>query len=175
MKRIIKQKTLELNIKNIELKKLASTDSLTKVYNRRMGFELLNKLIILAKRNNKHLVIGFIDIDNLKYINDKYGHSVGDRIIKLISEIIKKHIRESDIIARYGGDEFFIGLYDCNIENAKRIENSIKRELIVINKIEKLPISVSIGFVEYENNKSLDEIISKADKIMYQNKIKKKH
>ncbi|KAF2956942.1 GGDEF domain-containing protein [Marinitoga sp. 38H-ov] len=175
MKKIINQKTKELQLKNIELKRLASLDSLTKVYNRRMGFELLNHLIFLSQRKNKPLIIGFIDIDNLKYINDNFGHSIGDKIIITVSKIIKKNIRKSDILARYGGDEFFVGLYDCNIESAKRIEKNIKFELANISKSENLPINVSIGFIEYNENETIDSLISKADKIMYQNKRKNKH
>ncbi|SHE66320.1 PAS domain S-box-containing protein/diguanylate cyclase (GGDEF) domain-containing protein [Marinitoga hydrogenitolerans DSM 16785] len=156
------------------LQKMAHFDSLTNVYNRHAGFQLLNEIISLSKRNGIPVTIGFIDVDNLKNINDTYGHFEGDKSLKIIANTIKKHIRESDIVARYGGDEFFIGLYNCRLENARRLEKNIAKELKKLSEKNKINYSVSFGFIEYNHSETLDSIISKADEIMYKNKRKKK-
>ncbi|WGS64302.1 transporter substrate-binding domain-containing diguanylate cyclase [Marinitoga aeolica] len=182
MDRIIKRKTKELIKQNQIIKrqkdtleKLAQIDPLTNIYNRRAGFQFLAHLTQIAKRENKIITIGFIDVDNLKKINDTFGHSVGDKVLKVVAKTIKKHMRKSDIIARFGGDEFFIALYNCKLKDAKRIEENITNDLIQISKKENINYSVSFGFIEYDHKETLDSIISKADEIMYQNKRKKKH
>ena len=171
---LISRDITELKENEEKLKQLAYFDPLTKVFNRRAGFHFMEELILLSKRENVPLTIGFIDVDNLKTINDKYGHAAGDSALKIIANTIKKFIRKSDIVARYGGDEFFIGLYNCNLTGAKRLEEKITAELKKISEIEKIDYSISFGFIEYDHSETLDSIISKADEIMYQNKRKKK-
>ncbi|KLO23829.1 hypothetical protein X275_01955 [Marinitoga sp. 1197] len=170
---LISRDITKLKENEFKLQKLAHYDSLTGIYNRNAGFHLLEELIFLSKREKKPVTIGFIDVDNLKIINDTYGHNEGDKALKVISETIKKHIRRSDILARYGGDEFFVGLYNCKLEDARRLEKNITEELKKLSKKSKINYSVSLGFIEYNHKETLDSIISKADKLMYKNKRKK--
>ncbi|PNR87877.1 hypothetical protein X925_07845, partial [Petrotoga sp. 9T1HF07.CasAA.8.2] len=92
------------------LKKYATFDDLTGSYNRRAGFYALEKYFQLAKRRQEPLSVVFIDIDNLKYINDNYGHDAGDYILRKVTDVLKNTLRESDLIIRVGGDEFVLGL-----------------------------------------------------------------
>ncbi|WP_129409785.1 GGDEF domain-containing protein [Marinitoga lauensis] len=171
---LISRDITELKENEEKLRHFAYYDSLTKIFNRRAGFYFMEELILLSKREKTPVTIGFIDVDNLKTINDKYGHAAGDKALQIIANVIKKHIRKSDIVARYGGDEFFVFLYNCKLEDAKRIEKNIIDELTKISKKENINYSVSFGFVEYNHEETLDSIISKADEVMYENKKKKR-
>ncbi|GAB6190097.1 hypothetical protein JCM30566_18400 [Marinitoga arctica] len=171
---LISRDITELKENEEKLKHIAYYDSLTNIFNRRAGFYFIEKLLLLSKRENAPIIIGFIDVDNLKTINDKFGHAAGDKALQIIANVIRKNIRNSDIVARYGGDEFIIALYNCTLNDTKRIEEKILSDLMQISEKEKINYSVSFGFIEYTHSETLDSIISKADKLMYENKKKKK-
>lgn len=160
----------------LKLKELADFDPLTNCYNRRMGLILLEEKLKYSKRYQKKCVICFIDQDNLKYINDNYGHDIGDDSLKLLAKTIKSEIRDSDILCRIGGDEFFIIFPDCVKNSALSVINRIKNKLKDINKNLDFYIDFSFGFFEYNDFDSIDidEFIKKADEDMYSMKKLKK-
>ena len=156
-----------------ELANIANMDSLTGVYNRR-GLEfILNEWFSEFQRYHYSFGIVFIDVDDFKHINDKYGHPVGDQVLIGISNVLKQSLRESDSVGRWGGDEFVVLLREVN-------ENSIER---VVSKMEKLvnaetheteqgPISVrcSFGGVTPTINDTLASLLERADTAMYHEK-----
>lgn len=164
--------------KEEELKKRASNDKLTGVFNRRMGIIYLNKEIEYARDNDSNLSVCFLDVNNLKEINDNFGHSTGDKLLKQVAEIADKNIRENDAIARFGGDEFLLIFPGINAETADKIWQRIKDEFDKRNQSEEyeFEISVSHGIVEcgQKCNLSADELINQADKKMYREKNKMK-
>jgi len=145
----------------------AIKDSLTGLYNRKFFYENANKLLEIAKRDDRNLAIIFIDLDNFKTINDKYGHDKGDEVLKEVAQILKKGFRNSDIIARLGGDEFVVAILLGEENNIKDI---IKRTRSEIEK--NLPeISFSYGYVKYpDDGKDIQELVKIADERMYFNK-----
>jgi diguanylate cyclase (GGDEF)-like protein len=151
----------------------AIRDSLTGLYNRKFFYENATKLLEIAKRDERNLVIIFIDLDNFKTINDKYGHDKGDEVLKQVASILKRGFRNSDIIARLGGDEFVVAiLLGGEEDNIKKIVNRTRGE------IEKnLPeISFSYGYVKYpEDGKNIQELVKIADERMYNNKRERKN
>lgn len=144
------------------------TDSLTKINNR----TYLD--IIKPKIENSKTQIGIlmIDIDNFKNINDKYGHLVGDLVLKKVAKYIKFSIKAYDELIRYGGEEFLVILYRCDEKNlpliGERIRNKIKE--IRFKKPNNLSITVSIGGYVLDSKESIYESIKKADEAMYQAK-----
>jgi len=123
------QQTEALEKAQERLKELASTDYMTGLYNRRHFLQVIVSLLELAKRNKTDSSLVMFDIDKFKSVNDTYGHSVGDKVIIALSELMQKSNRQSDILCRWGGEEFLIFLPATNIEGAlfvagKKIRNS---------------------------------------------------
>jgi diguanylate cyclase (GGDEF)-like protein len=155
-----------------ELQYLSFHDSLTGLYNR----TYLNEMLSISK-DTKFLAVFMFDIDKLKYVNDNFGHSEGDKLILSAAEIMKKCFRESDIVARIGGDEFLAILPDCDIEMAEIFRKRIYQAITIHNNnlLEKhLTLSISIGFaVSADNIDTIENIIKKADELMYVDKLGK--
>jgi len=157
-----------------ELQKHADFDTLTKLYNRRMFFEQSKKMLELCKRECKEAVLYFIDLDNFKGINDNYGHDAGDEVLKTIANRLKENFRSSDVISRFGGDEFLIFTIS---QNKEQIHETIKNEIIQIIskriefKYDSFFVKCSIGISIFpEDGKDIEKLISAADFRMYEEK-----
>ncbi len=156
-----------------ELQYLSFHDSLTGLYNRTYinEFEINNVA-------DKYLTVFAFDIDRLKYVNDNFGHSEGDKLISGVANIIKNAFRETDIVARIGGDEFVAILPECDENMAgifkERIEDSIRKYNSEVKEAH-LNISFSIGFSSsVGTNYTLEELMQKADVLMYKDKLSKR-
>ena len=157
-----------------ELKRLAHYDTLTSAYNRGYGLELLQRQLKLAKRNKSPLLLAYTDLDNLKDINDKFGHEEGDIAMIKVAKLFKSILREVDIIIRMGGDEFLVIFLDSTLKEIPIIRKRLSKELARLNHIYKKPykIEFSIGFSNFDsiNPLSMDELIRIADQKMYEEK-----
>lgn len=164
-------------IKSYEKTKINSlSDSLTGTINTRFFYELFNRELKKAKRTNLAFTLVYIDLDNFKSINDTYGHQYGDSLLKLVSSLIIKNIRPSDIFARLGGDEFALLLPETDHYSfdlvIKRIRAIIETEL----KKNNFPVTLSIGAITFKIfNSTIDEMIKQADELMYNVKRKGKN
>lgn len=159
----------------LRARKYIFTDSLTGLLNRRYYTEIIPKVIKLKEYMNKEFGIIVLDLDNFKPVNDKYGHESGDHVLKRVGEIINKHVRKSDLAIRYGGDEFVI-IVNSNSpeiidEIIKRIDEKVKKDL----KIYNIGISAGKYIKTKDENIALEEMFSKADMNMYENKKRRKH
>ena len=161
-----------LNAKVQELERSSNLDSLTKVFNRRALTAYLNTLC--SKKNISHeMHLLILDIDDFKIINDTYGHIAGDKILIFIANLLRKTLRDSDKIFRYGGEEFVIILNRTDastcIEVTNRILNLIRNNQLIY-KGESLNVTISIGATIYYKNDTPDDIIARADKALYKSK-----
>lgn len=137
-----------------EFEHQARTDELTGQFNRRYIFEELEKEVERAKRYGRQLSGMMIDIDDFKMINDRYGHLIGDRVLKTFARVIRKSIRRVDILGRYGGDEFLVILPEASLETAKRVGQRIQQNLSEYeqNVLEGLgKLTASIGLLVFDN------------------------
>jgi diguanylate cyclase (GGDEF)-like protein len=155
---------------------LSLTDELTALYNRRRFFILTEQCLKVAVRTKKRLLLLFIDMDDLKWINDHYGHNEGDHALIYLATILKKTFRESDIIARIGGDEFVV-LSESTDENGEilmtRLNENIRDYNAKTSQRYKLSISIGAARFDPEHPVSIDELLSKADALMYAQKRRK--
>jgi len=161
-----------------KLKYLSITDELTGVYNRRGFFTVSEQQFKIAKRLEKNMVLFYLDLDDLKWINDNLGHKEGDNAIVAFVGILKNAFRESDIIGRLGGDEFAILALSTGFDKPQLIIKRLNNLIDKYNERDKKPykLSFSVGFVRYNphTNQSLEELISIADDLMYLEKKRKK-
>lgn len=160
------------------LRALATTDDLTGLLNRRGFFLLAKKQLKQAGREKRCIFLISADLDNLKIINDRYGHSEGDLVLMETSNILEKCYRESDIIARLGGDEFVVLINECPGTDIETLTRRLKKNIDIFNAQSLKPyrLSISVGIIRnnYEENAPLDELLSQADRLMYAVKAKKK-
>jgi diguanylate cyclase (GGDEF)-like protein/PAS domain S-box-containing protein len=157
-----------------QLRVLSFTDELTGIYNRRGFFTLAEQQLKLANRQKRGIFLLSADLDNLKKINDTYGHQEGDIALIGISKILKESFRDSDIIARIGGDEFVVIPIITTEEGTMTVSARLQKFLEIHNakKDRQYQLSVSVGLAYYdpESPCSLDDLLVKADKLMYEQK-----
>lgn len=162
-----------LQIKNSDLDKTSRTDELTNIMNRRGIMEMGQRLIDLSIEMNQSGLVFFGDMNNLKKINDTYGHEMGDTAIKTQAEVFKEVFRSSDVLGRLSGDEFVAIVPGFDLNQLSRIKNKFHKKAKEISKEKKLPfdISISLGAVEF-NSKEYDllTLIKKADSEQYEEK-----
>jgi len=163
-------KKLELSYQ--QARSEAITDDLTNLYNYRHFRSRFSEELNRAARKKSPVSLAFVDIDNFKEFNDRFGHQAGDEALKIVADVITKQIRSSDIAARYGGEELVIILPETSIKLAYIISDRIRTEIknkTLIDTAKQL--SVSIGLSVYpENGITDDELIKWADKSMYEAK-----
>jgi diguanylate cyclase (GGDEF)-like protein len=160
-----------------ELRAMSLRDELTGLLNRRGFMNLAEQQLRLAQRMNKMLILFFIDLDRMKWINDTLGHPEGDRALENAGAVLKRTFRESDLIARVGGDEFVVVTLNAFDESTETILARLERNLAAFNEENQAsyPLSLSIGAVssEEEGSDSIEALLTRADQRMYENKKEK--
>lgn len=153
-----------------ELRCLSVTDCLTNCYNRRFFMQKLEEEIERAKRNGNKFSLIMLDIDRFKSINDRFGHNVGDLVLKSMAEMIKNRIRKIDTLARWGGEEFVLLLPDTPVENAARLAEELRESLSRMDIQGVGRVTASFGVAGYCPGDSVDSLVNKADNMMYEAK-----
>jgi len=154
----------------------AARDYMTQLYNRRYFSDTAEHILDLARRNLSDIAIVMIDIDDFKHINDTYGHTAGDETIKALAKVMLDESRKSDMVARWGGEEFVILLPETDIEGATTIAEKIRiktENLVMKTAVStefRLTISLGVSRVQIENDLSLEAAIMRADKALYEAK-----
>ncbi len=160
---------------NRSLERLAVTDDLTGLFNRRFALQHLTVAVAAAERYARPLSLMMIDIDHFKDINDTYGHEVGDMALARVAKDIRSILRDSDVVCRYGGEEFLVILPDVNVEQARiaagRILSHFSDKSLDISGMD-IPLTVSIGLTGVEDEFPLDcaELVRQADMALYKAK-----
>lgn len=151
----------------------AQMDPLTGINNRAALDNVLSREVDLAHRNGTMLSLVVADIDHFKNVNDQYGHSVGDSVLKEFSKIVSDNLRGSDILFRYGGEEFVIILTGTSSEDAvlvaDRIREAVDNTLFCVDNL-KLPVTASFGTASLANGDRPDALFQKADTALYEAK-----
>jgi diguanylate cyclase (GGDEF)-like protein len=165
-------------IKQEKFRSLAITDELTGLLNRRGFFSFAQQQLKISKRTECDFSLLSADLDNLKTINDTFGHAEGDRALVETSNILKITFRDSDIVGRIGGDEFATLLIGLSDSNFRVINDRMNKNIHTVNAKNTTPyeISLSVGIAKCnpQNPGSIEELLARSDEVMYENKKKRK-
>ena len=155
------------------LRRLMVQDALTGLLNHTRIKQHLSQAVLLAKRDNTPISFAMLDIDHFKKVNDQYGHPVGDRVIKSLAKMIRQRVRKSDVVGRYGGEEFAVVLHGATLDDAHRIMNRIRQDFShVYHSYEDgiFSSSFSCGISGYPSFDDPNVIAAKADAALYEAK-----
>ena len=162
----------KINFMYSQTRYLSLTDALTGLYNRRHFNAELEREFMRSKRYGGDLCIAIIDIDFFKKINDTYGHLCGDYVLKEVAYLILENFRKTDMVFRYGGEEFVVLMTETSLENSliplERLRKTIENNNFIF-KDEKIKVTISIG-AETNHTESTEEFLNNADKALYQAK-----
>lgn len=158
-----------------EVKFLSEKDMLTNVYNRRFVYNIFPKILSKVNKNKDKLSIFIIDIDNFKKINDSFGHEKGDSVISCLSKILLQNSRNTDVVSRWGGDEFLLIIPIADEMFPEIFLERVNAELEEVSRKLGFTVSISVGKSIYPDNATeFDDLIKIADKQMYQQKKEEK-
>ncbi len=169
-KTIQEKQHLELERINTYLHQQANTDSLTELYNRHYFNERLGQEILSAERYNRSLSLILLDIDVFKQINDNFGHLAGDGVLIELAALMQSMVRQSDILARWGGEEFVILVQETNGDFSHLLAEKLRQSIARHDFSLKKKITCSFGVTEYISGETLTDFINRADKALYQAK-----
>lgn len=169
--------TLQRKLSEMEVE--ATLDALTKVGNRRRFDSALRRLVGTANESGSSLALAMIDVDHFKKINDTHGHPVGDRVLLCVAQWLSRGVRQTDVVCRYGGEEFSILLPGAS---ATEVEGRMKKLLMdianssyeydVLGRKEKVQFTVSCGLVDLDTNETEELFVKRADEALYEAKKK---
>lgn len=152
------------------LTKMASTDKLTGLYNRRAFDIMLNQTLKLVLRGKSTFSIILIDIDHFKNINDTYSHLAGDTVIRSVVKTIEQTIRTSDVLCRWGGEEFLILLQECELEDAwvtaEKVRMAVGTDQTPYND-QNITVTISLGITQHTQGDTMESVLSRADEALY--------
>ncbi len=149
------------------LENMAKTDKLTGLMNRQYFDVIFAHALDNIGRHTTGLSLAIFDLDNFKKINDSKGHLAGDKCLQTTAKLAQAQVRKSDVIARWGGDEFVILLQKCDIETANRLLNEIREQIAETFSNDNIQLSISAGIAEYRSGDTCDTLLARADKHLY--------
>jgi diguanylate cyclase (GGDEF)-like protein len=154
------------------LRALAEVDQLTQLANRHKSTEMLTHFLALAKRQHMPLSLALVDVDHFKQVNDRFGHSTGDEVLRRMSATLRSSFRDEDVVARWGGEEFVIGMYGMgtgdSVSCLYRVLDGVRREVFEGPDGSDFQITFSAGVAEYpRNGGDLQTLYRAADEALY--------
>jgi diguanylate cyclase (GGDEF)-like protein len=157
-----------------KLQEQAHRDPMTNLYNRRYFHEVSSSIFQIVQRDDHHISLIMIDIDNFKRINDTYGHAVGDEVIKKLASLLERNVRKSDIVSRFGGEEFVILLPSTDLKGAQKIASKIREaveEILIVADESVIRFTISLGLADIRSSdQNIEAILNRADKALYKAK-----
>jgi diguanylate cyclase (GGDEF)-like protein len=160
----------KMNIEKLSTEKKAYYDNLTGIFNRNKFNELFETELNRVKRYGNNTSIVILDIDHFKHFNDTYGHLVGDKVLKKMAETIEKRIRITDIVARWGGEEFVLLLPETPLQDAAILCETLRKAVSEIACTEAEQITASFGVAQIKSDDTMESVFKRADEALYEAK-----
>lgn len=171
MEATVRERTAELQEANFKLGQLAQRDPLTGLLNRRGLDAVFKSALAVAHRSGRPLAVAMVDIDHFKRINDQHGHDVGDAVLVALARLIKKRVRQADVVARFGGEEFVVVLPDTNLDGAEQLAQLLVEAVASHEQPPYGRVTISVGVAEASGEATdLTELLQRADAAMYRAK-----
>ena len=155
------------------LVEMATTDVLTGLSNRQAFEILMQQTLVESRRSGKTFSVAMGDLDHFKQINDSHGHLAGDQVLQEIAALFRSRLRESDIICRWGGEEFLMIFADCSLVDAAKVAEDLRTSVAAcFARSDSLPrtVTISLGVAEYLPGESLETLLNRVDQALYQAK-----
>ncbi len=152
------------------LRQAASTDQLTGLYNRHRGARLLGDAHREARQDDLPLSLIICDVDHFKQVNDRYGHLAGDRVLRSVAQALKQSVRSTDLVIRWGGEEFIVLLKNCDIDGARTRGEFIRRRVEGLQDEQVGQVTLSLGAAALRPNESVEELLARSDRALYASK-----
>lgn len=175
LNQMVLDRTKELESKNEELESLSESDPLTALYNRRKIDNTVLTNIKLAERYNNTFGLILLDLDDFKKINDKFGHNIGDEVLKKTAKILTTHTRSTDIVGRWGGEEFLIICPNTNEKEISLITDKLCCAICNESASDQASFTASFGAAIYKQNETPEQVLTRTDKALYLSKSKGKN
>lgn len=156
-----------------QMELLATTDTLTGLFNRRKMHELINQEVVRYQRDKKSFLLVITDIDHFKQFNDNYGHDCGDYVLKQVSQLMKDSLRQQDIVARWGGEEFLIMLPETELEGGVQAIEKLRETMantVYEYEANTFSVTMTFGVTVYDGSCDVDGCIKRADEMLYAGK-----
>ncbi len=159
----------ELAARNAELEKLARTDMLTGLANRRHADDMLRATVASARRHGRALTAALLDLDHFKSINDRYGHAAGDAVLREVGLRLASELREEDVAARWGGEEFLLLLPDTpdGATTCERLRTAIADIPVLCSDGTRVPVTASLGWATWCEDEDAEVLVARADRALY--------
>lgn len=164
-----KEKLKQLEYDNVVLLEKTRKDEMTGIHNHRAIVEFLNDQTAVSIQTKKPLSIAMIDIDDFKKVNDQYGHVVGDEVLRQTAQIIADSVRETDMVGRYGGEEYLVVFSQTKKSDSEKVMRRILTKIREFHYEQGFHVTVSAGISQY-HNETLSEFVARADNCMYEAK-----
>ena len=158
-----------LDIRSKEFENMAKHDPLTGIYNRAGMHGILKYNMKQYQRSRVPFSIILLDIDNFKVINDTYGHSIGDNVLRNLSKLISQRCRNNDSLARWGGEEFLLVCANTTVQEAVTLSDDLRQKISSATLIDQQTITCSMGIAQFAGS-DIDKLFERADEALYQAK-----
>ncbi len=165
----LRDKFRDALVRTNSLQELASTDMLTGLANRRAAEDFLKKQAYAAGRYGRKVSVIMADVDFFKQINDRHGHARGDMVLAELARILQNSVRETDLVARWGGEEFLVIAPEIGVQEAKELAERCRRG-IAANPVAGISLTMSFGVSEFREQDSADTVLSRIDNLLYKAK-----